>query len=229
MRDDEALLSLEERAMTRRKAWHETFVWRVTHASGFAIGGLTFIAGTLILFLPATDANNLASAVLYIVGSLGFLYVDLLEFATYTDCPLRGNILMSAAGSLLYVLGSAGFLPSVTGATSVPVGIAGFIAGSAAIGVSQIWKSCRIATDDDDGRPRLATLLGSADAATAAAVESSAGAGAWLFFVGTVMLAFGPSAGPWYTAVLVVWLLGSGFFSAGAAVLTWRHFVMGVS
>ena len=211
----------------RRAAWHETRWWRVAHATGFAIGGITFILGTAVLFAPSTDASNIASAALYTAGSLGFLAVDLLELATYTGFALRVNISMSATGSLLYVIGSVGFFPLIIDMTTL-VGIGGFIAGSAAIGISQVWKTYRISLGED-GRPTLATVLGSVDAMTAAGVESNAGAGAWLFFVGTVVLAVGPTSGAWYIVVLAVWMAGSIFFTLGAAFLAWRHFVLNVS
>ncbi len=75
----------------------DSTAWRVTHAAGFAIGGTTFIAGTACLYDTSIDPTGLKSAVLYTIGSLGFLYVDVLEFVTFTDnIYLRMNISMSA-------------------------------------------------------------------------------------------------------------------------------------
>jgi hypothetical protein len=56
-----------------------------------------------VLFFPMNDE---LSAVLYTVGSIGFLFVDVQEFFTYEDPVLRTNILLSASGSTMYVVGS---------------------------------------------------------------------------------------------------------------------------
>ena len=59
--------------------------WRVTHFLGFFIGGMTFIFGTLCYYFPKWTDGAFDAAFLYTLGSVGFLYVDLLEFFT---CPL---------------------------------------------------------------------------------------------------------------------------------------------
>ncbi len=78
-------------------ALHDSRIWRFTHALGFALGGTTFIAGTACYYFPSVDPTGLKSAILYTVGSFGFLFVDVLEFVTYTeDSYLRINISLSA-------------------------------------------------------------------------------------------------------------------------------------
>lgn len=203
--------------------------WRLTHVTAFALGGGTFVAGTALLNLPASPPLATATAVLYTVGSLGFLLVDLLEFATFTSWPLRGNIALAATGSALYVVGSLGFLPTVAAATPA-VGIWGFIAGSAVIAVSEAWKLLRLATPGSHpgAWPTLSTALSSADTRSAVGVEAGAFIGAWGFLAGTVLddTALGGAS---YAVVLALWMLGSAGFTAGALCLAHRHFVLRLS
>ena len=205
--------------------WEQTFSWRLLHAAAFLIGGTTFIGGTAALFWPSTDASNFAAALLYTIGSCGFITVDLLEFFTFTTpAPLRANIAMSALGSAAYIVGSLGFLPSVASISSL-VGVVGFIVGSALIAVSQAWKSARLSTSSD-GTLSLATLRSNV---SAVGVEANAGLGALCFLIGTAMYQTGPLAGPWYAAVLALWIVGSLYFTLGGTFLAYRHFVMGVT
>ena len=197
-------------------------LWQTFHALFFATGGTTFIAGTSVLYFPSWSNSALWSAILYIVGSLGFLAVDLQEFWTYADPVLRFNIALSASGSLLYVIGSLGFLPVVF-AESPIIGLAGFIGGSVLIGISQLWKVYRYATTRDLSWEQRGTAIG---------VELSAGMGAWLFFIGTVVYALSSNASPQpseLVRILDVWIAGSIFFTIGAAFLTFRHACMRVS
>jgi len=148
--------------------------WRVTHALSFVTGGVTFTFGTYIYYLPASEFLSYLSAWLYIIGSVGFLYVDVQEFFTFTDNRwLRLNICMSMIGSALYIVGSYGFLPDVA-AVDPETGIQGFIWGSFFIGVSQAWKLLRIHGDGG--------ICGSKDTVTAACVEGGACLGACFFF-----------------------------------------------
>jgi len=193
--------------------------WRCTHAFGFVLGGVTFWLGTFCYYYPQTLFVQNLSAWLYIIGSCGFMYVDTQEFFTFTDDKmLRLNISMSMTGSFLYIVGSAGFLPAVM-AKTMEVGIWGFIGGSFAIGVSQMWKVVRISRS---GRfPEKDTL-------TALGVEGGACLGAWGFFFGTVYFWQGAAAGAAFQVVLLCWMLGSSFFTFGGLCLTYRHAVMGV-
>jgi hypothetical protein len=159
---------------------------------------------------------------LYTLGSCGFLYVDVLEFFTFTDdFWLRCNITMSATGSTFYVIGSIGFLPMFF-KESAACGEFGFIAGSAFIGVSQAWKVLRLSYG----------TCGSKDTLTAIGVEAGAMIGAYCFLVGTLMFAHGPLEGPFYQLILTIWVWGSCAFTTGSLFLAYRvdnrHFVMGV-
>ncbi len=153
-----------------------TVWWRVVHALAFVVGGATFTAGSSLLLLPTTDGN--AVGVLYTLGSLSFLTVDVLEFFTFTSPRLlRLNILASALGSTAYVIGSIGFIQPVAMTDAGPaVGNWGFIVGSALIGASQLCKVVRI-WRDRDVENRL-------DRLTAIGVEGGAGIGAACFLIG---------------------------------------------
>jgi hypothetical protein len=214
--DHERLLSPTTASPIELRPW-----WQSFHALCFATGGVTFIAGTACLFYPSWTHSALASAVLYIVGSLGFLGVDVQELFTYTsDRVLRINIALSASGSACYVIGSAGFVPVVL-ASAPSVGLAGFIAGSFLIGVSQLWKTYRYLTTSGVSEFERWTAIG---------VELDAGFGAWFFFAGTVMLATWPTAtGSFLTAIYCIWMAGSIFFTLGALFLIYRHAVMHIS
>ena len=208
----------------------DTAAWRLLHVAAFLLGGTTFCAGTAYLYAPASDTTApLWSAALYTVGSVGFLSVDVQEFFTYTaDAALRTNIACSAAGSLLYVVGSLGFIPTLYAITPAP-GELGFVLGSAAIGLSQAWKTARLGWTGASFSP--AKLLRDVDTATAVGVEASAGVGAWCFFAGTVIYTvFGPAPeGAWLAVVLATWCAGSAWFTIGGLFLAYRHIVMGVS
>ncbi|CAE8623112.1 unnamed protein product [Polarella glacialis] len=194
--------------------------WRVTHAAGFLTGGVTFLIGTYLFYLPATDFLGYMSGLLYIIGSCGFLYCDVGEFFTFTDDKwLRLNISMSMVGSALNIIGSIGFLPNVM-AISPLLGILGFIGGSLAIGVSQAWKVVRISGDGG--------ICSSKDNFTAACVEGGACLGAWGFFFGTLLFWIWPFEGTRMQVILALWMFGSSAFTFGGLSLIYRHAVIRV-
>ena len=193
--------------------------WRVVHALCFLLGGTTFCAGTAVLYPAPTPLLATLSAALYTLGSLGFLAVDVLEFFTFTSpCLLRSNIALSALGSACYVAGSIGYFPALL-AASPALGVWGFLAGSALIGLSQLFKLRRIASNAGEQQVR-------GDAATACGVEGGAAAGAWLFFAGTLLGMLSPSA---QLAVLGLWMGGSVAFTVGGVSLAGRHCGLGLS
>lgn len=123
---------------TSHKAW-ETF-----NAFSYKLGGLTFVAGS-VFFFPALSAYLAVGDWLFFAGSLLYLLVtghDLLEVFKYwryhdTD-TFADHIEFVAAssyvlGSILFVVGSLCFLPSldanVPGAWCFIIGSALFVAG----------------------------------------------------------------------------------------------------
>lgn len=211
-----------------RRAWHpESTSWQVLHALAFVIGGTTFLAGTALLFIPEAWADTL-SALLYVIGSCGFLFVDVQEFLTFDGAVLRTNIAMSMTGSVLYVVGSVGYYPPIL-AWNPRMGIWGFVLGSAFIAWSQLWKTRRIGGGETDDGFSFSTFL-TADTATAAGVELSAGVGALCFFFGTLLYDNGPLEGPGSVmgVVLWIWVVGSIWFTLGGLFLAARHFAMRV-
>eukprot|EP00298_Acanthocystis_sp_HF-20_P003417 c13776_g1_i1.p1 GENE.c13776_g1_i1~~c13776_g1_i1.p1 ORF type:complete len:256 (-),score=88.55 c13776_g1_i1:42-761(-) len=222
----------------------ESGCWRFLHVLNFLIGGTTFIAGTCCYY-PQFEDYALA-AYLYVIGSIGFLNVDLLEFATFfkDDAVLAFNISLSVIGSTFYVIGSAGFHPYFNledGSTS-PIGIWGFILGSFFIGASQFWKVHRIGSQsaesadpythlEDGGRQtktqgfHFANLFNGKDNFSGLCVELNAGIGGWCFFVGTLMYNYGDVANQFFL-ILGIWVAGSVFFTLGALSLGVRHFIL---
>ena len=156
-------------------AMHDAALAAAAAASGSAADGDGSAAGSAAAAAYSADIGRLGdlTAWLYIIGSAGFLFVDVQEFFTFVGepaCRLRLNIACSMLGSTLYVIGSAGFLPPVYAATPL-VGILGFIAGSAAIGMSQAWKLCRILTTSANDAAFHSRVTLGCDRATAAFVE----------------------------------------------------------
>jgi hypothetical protein len=59
---------------------HQSTAWKVIHVVNFALGGTTFTAGTSFYFFDELGFEGLyIAAVLYIIGSIGFLGVDVQE------------------------------------------------------------------------------------------------------------------------------------------------------
>ena len=210
-----------------------TFLWKFLHAIFFLTGGITFMFGSACYYFPD---DFLIGRVLYMIGSCGFLSVDVMELFTFTsDRILSLNIFMSATGSFLYVVGSIGYIPAVyestttwniitfnlttvggpafnIGLTPATTGAYGFIAGSFFIGCSQMWKVWRILSTTTKDMIALGVELGPC-------------LGAWCFFVGTIMyynvsLLEAPSA-----YIVNIWEAGSVLFTIGALFVTYRHCV----
>lgn len=200
--------------------------WQALHAGAFLLGGVLFILGSAVLLLPYSDALATLSAVLYTIGSLGFLSVDVQELLTFTGCPLLLNIALSVTGSALYVIGSYAFLPKVYGAHPT-LGVAGFVYGSACIAISQTFKLVRIAR----AAPAASGVLNDVDSFSACGVEGGACVGASFFFGGTLALwVQAPEVGSLeYTLILVSWVLGSLAFTTGGLFLAHRHFKLGLA
>jgi len=208
-------------------AWWNQCWWKVLHAGFFLTGGILFVWGTSLYLLPKDFPTGASAGWIYVIGSCGF-GVDLLETITFTEesTELRFNIACSAFGSALYVLGSYGYVPG----QPLMMGMQGFIWGSFVIGCSQFWKAHRLGSNGPEGKAfSIANLRANNDVTTAVLVELPPGLGAWCFFVGTLMYWHAHVPGSvWYTVVLVIWEIGSLFFFAGGAMLTYRHTVMGL-
>jgi hypothetical protein len=210
----------------------QSFCWNFIHSFSFFLGGFTFIIGSLTYYWPNSTTAAQLGAALYVLGSCGFLAVDVLEWFTFTTVRiLRMNITVSAIGSFLYVLGSIGFVPSV--AVERPLlGPYGFILGSAFIGCSQLWKSYRILCGGDErtGSFQLVRLK-SKEFFTQVGVELNAGIGAWFFFFSTIVYLRNmntmSTTDSVYLSIVDAWVIGSFFFFFGSLFLGYRHFVMG--
>jgi hypothetical protein len=219
--------------------------WRFLHYGGFCLGGITFLIGTL-LYYPTiyetakgndSDVRTLSvvTAWLYIIGSAGFLFVDVQEFFTFTDdVILRINISCSMIGSLFFLIGSAGFLPTFYNWCPL-IGIIGFLAGSFFIGCSQTWKLVRILRSPDEVgvTPETSSLL----RWNAACVEGGAMVGGFAFLIGTSFFWIGPIEGDAeclvtcnnYEVVLALWVVGSLAFTFGGLSLAYRHVILKIT
>lgn len=215
---------------------YDTPLWRGLHAGAFCLGGIFFLIGTLlyypVMYLTYLQEDGVVDDMLvwigwlYTIGSCGFLFVDVQEFFTFTDdLTLRINISCSAFGSTLYIIGSAGFLPSIWALTPY-IGLYGFLGGSLAIGCSQTWKLYRILSTHS--YPYKSSTI------NAALVEGGAMIGGFCFLIGTSMFYHGPVEGDVgcevtcfnYNALMFLWSMGSSFFTLGGLSLAYRHAVM---
>jgi hypothetical protein len=95
-------------------------LWRTWHGFNYFFGGSTFFLGSIILFPFFSPYLNVASvsAWLYTLGSATFLLADIIEWKHYTTpcCKYTNfsvNFFVSVLGSLLYLTGSACFIPEV--------------------------------------------------------------------------------------------------------------------
>lgn len=228
LNDEDRVLASGAPLSSRKTPIYLTFWWRFVHWFGFFLGGTTFIGGTACYYYPSWSAGGDVAGWLYVLGSCGFLTVDVMEFFTFVeDRWLRANIAMSMIGSAFYVIGSAGFIPAIYSETD-RIGVLGFILGSAFIGCSQLWKTHRIGSSGAARRFSIANLFSSTDNFTQCGVEFDAGLGGWFFFIGTLMFNHGPLEGNFYHTILNIWMAGSVFFTLGSLFLGFRHFVMGV-
>ena len=133
----------------------DSFLWEGLNASAYIAGAAAFVVGS-VFFLPAFENYMAAGAGLFILGSLFYLAVaanDCIEIITYyRRHPSHGKktmleFIMSAGyiiGSVLFLIGSALFLPSVGwergGAWCFIVGSVLFTIG-ATVNVTQITQA----------------------------------------------------------------------------------------
>lgn len=99
-----------------------------------------YILGSACYCWPNSDLAEFLAAVFYIIGSSGFLITEILEIITTLNRYLRLNLLLSITGSVAYVVGSVGYLPSLDDIGDVGIGEYGFIFGSVWVVASQTWK-----------------------------------------------------------------------------------------
>lgn len=99
--------------------------WRVWHSANYCTGSLFFFIGSILLFpnFETLFNSGLYSAWLYTIGSLTFSLADATEWAYYEPIvicnskkcclipTLSFNFFLSMTGSILYLIGSAMFIP----------------------------------------------------------------------------------------------------------------------
>ncbi len=165
------------------------------------------------------------AAILYIAGSLGFLFVDVIDLRKYKGSYVnRGSIIVSMVGNILYTIGSIAFFPSIF-IMGTAVGVWSFIFGSLFIIFSQFWKVYRIGTEEGSAFDFRA-LFRDIDCATQTWVELNTGLGAIFFSIGTSIYLRGPLTPHMYVEILNMWGIGSTFFVMGSLVLAYRQWIL---
>lgn len=148
------------------------------------LGGMLFILGTIVEYFTTWRWEPLLGASIYLVGCLGFTYVDGLEFCMIPSPSLAVwlNGAMSVIGDLMYTVGCIGFLPIVKhewgnenslgwgGQFFSRLGIECFIQGSIVIGVAQYWKAWRLQSEMTTDRLEYTSVMGELIAAFGAAL-----------------------------------------------------------
>jgi hypothetical protein len=212
--------------------------WKLWHSINYMIGGITFFFGSYCYFsyINATYSNSfVVGGWLYTIGSLCFLIADLTEwnhfkFGCFTETEYTGekslfntllraeigiNFFCSAIGSLMYLLGSIFFIPSLD---MLPAGECLFIYGSLVIFFSQLWKCLRTCfmggfklinvTDDFSG------LL----------VDLCAGLGGLCYYFGTVL--FKNMITEYDQNIASHWFVTGGtFFTLSGLAMQYRYYL----
>lgn len=114
--------------------------WKYFNAFSFFLGGACFtVASGLNFALTPSSFNETLIAIVYIVGSLAFLFHATQDFITYCkgNYFLVFNLFLSKLSYALFVVGAVGFFPFLKENPSLPVsrynpiGTCSFIIGSA--------------------------------------------------------------------------------------------------
>lgn len=92
--------------------------WKLWHGFNYFFGGGTFLVGSLLLFSVFSTEMDVPeiSGWLYTLGSATFTLADITEWMhfVYTDCRFKSlavNYFLNVCASLLYLIGSACFIP----------------------------------------------------------------------------------------------------------------------
>ena len=113
-----------QHCLDSNRSSRQQFQWEAINAIVYLIGGMVFIAGS-ILFLPKFEAYSNLGVVTFIFGSLLYLLVtghDLLEAITCrrtkSECTKWDNLELMAAliyvvGTILFIVGSIFFLSQI--------------------------------------------------------------------------------------------------------------------
>lgn len=188
------------------------------------VGGIFFVAGSACFYAPDWAPGYLVAALVYTGGASLFLLLDMRELRVtpLASRPLRTNLYLAAAGTALYVLGSAALVPAVY--ETIPViSDWSYVLGSVLICASELWKAARAARARwrlGDGAPPS----GGAAADVGISLSNALGAAMWL--VGALFLVSGlAQAGPYSWSTIHIWMAGSICFTVGGAILASRRHV----
>lgn len=226
--DDEeaALLAVEPRG----RSCSARVALEVLVVFSFFVAGATFLGGSVLFLYPnltlGGNSSDVVAALLFTVGSVGFLLVDVREFHMSWGFPLlRANVGIAVASSTAYLLGSIGMFPSVD-AWSAYFAPGWFLAATVLNLASAAWKIYRILCGGNEasGVFRLSRLWREWDSFTQGGVEISAGIGACIFFCSNILyVKHATDMSPGLFLHLVsLWISGSSFFLLSAAFLVAR-------
>lgn len=195
--------------------------WRVWHGVNYQIGGVTFLFGSIAL-LPALTGKidgAFISALLYTIGSAGFLLADITEWLHFTKpCfpHYSANYLFSALGSAIYLIGSICYFPSLDAAKS---GALYFIIGSSVIVLAQTWKIVRTLFMNE--KPYWRNYF---EDPSGFYVDLYAGLGALMYLIGTVVMNKSASDTDYLLVGVLIYCLGGLFFTLSGLYMQKRYY-----
>lgn len=212
--------------------------WKIWHGINYMIGGVTFFIGSYCYFsyINAKYPNSFVlGGWLYTIGSACFLLADLTEwnhfnFGCITKTKYKGeqslfntllraeigiNFFCSAIGSLMYLLGSIFFIPSLD---MLPAGEFLFIYGSLVIFFSQLWKCLRTAFI---GGFKLTNIT---EDFSGFVVDLCAGLGGLCYCIGTLI--FESMVTDYDQNIASHWFVTGGtFFTLSGLAMQYRYFL----
>lgn len=212
--------------------------WRLWHSINYMIGGITFYLGSYCYFSFINNVypnSFIIGAWLYSIGSLCFLLADITEwnhfkygcscnvnyegeqtfYNTFIRAEVGINFFFSVLGSLMYLIGSIFFIPSLD---KLPLGEFFFIYGSLVIFFSQLWKCLR---------PHLIhgfKIENVTEDFSGFLVDLCAGLGGFSYFYGTVIFRYMENeydqniASSWFVT-------GGTFFTLSGLAMQYRYYL----
>jgi hypothetical protein len=215
-----------------------SLAWKLWHSINYMIGGITFFIGSYCYFsyINTVYPNSfVVGGWLYTIGSFCFLLADLTEWNHYkfgciTDSDYKGektlynsfiraefgiNFFASAIGSLMYLIGSIFFIPSLD---MLPAGEFFFIYGSLVIFFSQLWKCLRTVFI---GGLKLTNVT---DDFSGFIVDICAGLGGLCYYFGTVL--FRDMVTEYDQNIASHWFVTGGtFFTLSGLAMQYRYYL----
>lgn len=212
--------------------------WRLWHSINYMIGGITFYMGSYCYFSYINSVyldSFVIGGWLYTIGSLGFLLADITEWNhfkygctcdvnyqgeqtlwnTFLRAEVGINFFLSVLGSLMYLIGSIFFIPSLD---MLPQGEFFFIYGSLIIFFSQLWKILR---------PHIINgfkIENVTEDFSGFLVDLCAGLGGFCYFYGTVIFRYMENEFDQNMASHL-FVTGGSFFTLSGLAMQYRYYL----